>query len=166
MEPALPTRGIRCLPGGSQWHLFEQRRRPGVPYEYEAELGRLNDTLSEEQQRTIPIFGLFPTQAVSVSPDRLAWLTVQPLGTDRLRVRWCLDGFPGLVTDDEAGRRRAASLRERFDVINGEDRAIVEGIRRAAASLHAAPGRLSPLERAMWEFQRYLAARLLPSAPA
>ena len=164
VEPALPTRGIRCLEGGEQWHLFVQTRNPNVPYEYDRELGPLNPDLTPEQQREIPIFGLFPTQAVSVSPDRLAWLTVQPLGTDRFRVRWCMDAYPGLVADGPDGNAHAGQLKEAFDRINAEDRGIVESLRRNAASVHAVAGRLSPLERAMWEFQRYLARRLCATA--
>ena len=160
VEPVLSTRNIRCLPGSEQWHLFVQTRTPGVPYEYDREMGPLNTSLSAEEQRSIPITGIFPTQAISISPDRLAWLTVQPIGTERLRVRWCMDAFPGLVADGEEGEARARSLKERFDLINAEDRGIVESLRVGAASVNAAPGRLSPLERAMWDFQRYLAARL------
>jgi len=101
---------------------------------------------------------------VSVSPDRLAWLTVQPLGTDRFRVRWCMDAYPGLVADGPDGDAHARQLKEAFDRINAEDRGIVESLRRNAASVHAVAGRLSPLERAMWEFQRYLARRLCATA--
>ena len=160
VEPALPTRGIRCLEGGEQWHLFIQRRNPDVPYEYDREIGPLNADLTAEQQREIPIFGVFPTQAVSVSPDRLAWLTMQPLGVGRLRVRWCMDAYPGLVTPGPDGDAHARQLKAAFDRINAEDRDIVESLGRNAAAMHAAPGRLSPLERAMWELQRYLARRL------
>ena len=49
-----------------------------------------------------------------------------------------------------------------FNRVNNEDRDIVEGVYLGARSGLAVPGRLSWLEREIHDFQKYLAARLVP----
>lgn len=51
-------------------------------------------------------------------------------------------------------------LVEFFDVVNAEDRFVVEGIYSGAKSGFAKPGPLSWLEREIHDFERYLARRL------
>ncbi len=160
VEPVLPTRLTQPLPGEKAYTLFEQGRLPGVAYEYAETMAASNEALTEDERNKIPIFCVFPAQTVSISPERLFWLAVQPEGTQKVRVRWGVDAFPGSLPEEDAGKGRCEELRQTFELINAEDKSIIAAVRRNAHSRFATAGRLSPKEQTIWEFQRYLAARL------
>lgn len=160
VEHALPTRLSQVLQGGDGYSLYEQGRNPGVAYEYGSAMGVVNPELSSEELNTVPLFCVFPCHLVSLSPERTQWLALQPLGVDRVRVFWGVDVHPGAFPEGEEGARRAQEMRDIFDRINDEDKPIVAAIARNARALAAAPGRLSPKELTMRDFQRYLAKRL------
>lgn len=165
VEPALPTRMTRHEDeGGEGFTMFRQYRAPGVSYEYAGDMTVLNDQLTEEEQGMYPIINTFPAHVYSVSPERLFWMSLQPLGTDQVKVYWGVDVYPGSIPQGEAGEKRVADLRAAFEKINNEDKGIVESIRRNAASRHAAAGPLAPKERCLWHFQKYLARMLCGSA--
>jgi len=52
------------------------------------------------------------------------------------------------------------TLKKSFDAINAEDKPVTAAIARNANALAAQPGRLSPKETTIWDFQRYLARML------
>ncbi len=161
VEPALPTRLTRHdEPGGAAYSLYTQERRPGVSYEYDSDMAVANPALTDQERKTYPITCIYPAQVISISPERLFWMALQPIGSTRVRVRWGVDVFPGSLPDGPEGERRTADLRAAFDAINAEDKAILETLYQNAASRTATTGPLSPKERALWEFQGYLARRL------
>ena len=77
-------------------------------------------------------------------------------GVDKVRVLWGADVYPGTVPDHQR-EQYAVELHEGFDRINDEDKPIIGSIAQNAAALAAQPGRLSPKERTIWDFQKYLA---------
>ena len=156
VEPALPTRLNRYTPGGDAWFRFIQGRIGGVGYEYEETPPVLNDRLTEEERLAIPIFGIYPAHLVSLSPDRMFWLALQPRGAARVRVRWGLSVYPGAVKDEERDEQ-IIKLKAAFDAINAEDRGIIESVYRNAGANLAASGRLQDMELCVWEFGRYIA---------
>lgn len=161
VEPALPTRLTRHDDdSGDHFTMFRQYRVPGVAYEYDDDMEVANDLLSEEERGMYPIVNVFPAHIYSVSPERIFWMSLQPSGTEQVRVHWGLDAYPGSIPEGEEGDKRIADLRVAFDKINAEDKGIVQDIRRNAASQHANPGALSPKERCLWDFQKYLARML------
>ena len=165
VEHALPTRLSHVLPGSEGYCLFEQGRVPGVPYEYGSAMDSANPDLSDEESNTVVLFCVFPCHVISLSPERTFWMALQPHGVDGVRVLWGVDVFPGAFPDGEEGIRRAQELRAVFDRINEEDKPVVAAIARNARAHAATPGRLSPKELTIWEFQRYLAGRLCATPP-
>ena len=121
-----------------------------------------NQALTDEEQRKYPLACIYPAHLIAISPERLFWVSPQPIDSSHIRVRWGLDIFPGALPEGAEGEKRTAELRAAFERINDEDKGILREVRRNAASRHAAPGPLSPKERSIWEFQRYLAGRLCP----
>ena len=164
VEHALPTRSCKMVQGGDGFNLFEQYRTPGVAYEYDQPMAPVNPELTEEDRRRYSLAGIFPTHVVSVSEERLFWMAMQPLGSARVKVRWGLDAFPGAIPEGTAGERRIADLHQAFDRINGEDKPVIAGVRSNSVSRFAEAGPLSPFERTIWDFQRYLARMLCDAA--
>lgn len=160
VQPALPTKKCEILRGDEGFSLYRQGRNPGVPYEYGAAMESRNTQLSDEETNTVYLFNVFPCQVVSVTPERTFWMSLQPMGVDKVRVFWGVDVFPEFLPEGEDAEIRIAELKKSFRAINDEDKPVVAAIARNARALAAEPGRLSPKENTIWDFQRYLARRL------
>ncbi len=158
IEPAMPTRLANAMHGGEAYSLYEQGRVAGQNYERKSDIAVVNDALTEEEKNTAVLFSVFPCHVLSVTAERTFWLSLQPFGTDKVRVFWGADVFPGSVPEDpEARAAYAAELKAGFDAINDEDKPIIGSIVKNVKALAAEPGRLSPKERTIWYFQQYLA---------
>ena len=83
-----------------------------------------------------------------------------PVATDKVRVFWGVDVHPAAMPQGEEFVTRVDKLKASFHTINKEDQPITCAIARKAAALSAQPGRLSPKEQTILEFQRYLARML------
>ncbi|MFD1159301.1 aromatic ring-hydroxylating oxygenase subunit alpha [Roseovarius aestuarii] len=161
IEPAMPTRLANAMHGGEGYSLYEQGRVEGVSYERSSDMQVDNPQLTEDEKNKAVLFGVFPCHVVSVVAERTFWLSLQPYGTDKVKVHWGADVYPGSVPEDpEARAAYAEELKAGFDVINDEDKPIIGSIAQNASALAAAPGRLSPKERTVWYFQQYLARML------
>jgi len=161
IEPAMPTRLANAMHGGEAYSLYEQGRIPGASYERSSDMKVDNPNLTDDEKLKAVLFAVFPCHVVSVVAERTFWLSLQPVGTDKVKVTWGADVYPGSVPEDpEARAAYAAELKAGFDEINEEDKPIIGGIAQNAAALAASPGRLSPKERSVWYFQQYLARML------
>ncbi len=157
VEPIMPMKLTEALSGGVGYCAAKLARVPGVRYEYGEAMRNPNPKLTKDEVNSILLFGVFPTFLVSVSPERTFWMSLMPLGVDRVRAFWGLDAHPETEPEDQ---ERVEAIRQNFDVINSEDKPIVEAIAANAKALAAEPGRLSHKEYAIWDFQRYLARML------
>jgi phenylpropionate dioxygenase-like ring-hydroxylating dioxygenase large terminal subunit len=83
-----------------------------------------------------------------------------PAGVESVRVRWGVS-IPREILAG-AGDRQAVidETMALVHQVNGEDKPIVENVCNATRSPHAGQGRLSYLERNVWQFGRYLARKL------
>ncbi|MCF6433354.1 SRPBCC family protein [Leisingera sp. MMG026] len=161
IEPVMPTRLANAMHGGAAYSLYEQGRVPGKSYERNSDMQVDNPLLSDEEREKAVLSAIFPCHVMSVVAERTFWLSLQPYGTDKVKVFWGADYYPGAVPDDPEERAAyAAELKAGFDRINDEDKPIIGAIAQNARALAAAPGRLSPKERTVWYFQQYLAAQL------
>jgi choline monooxygenase len=160
IEPAMPTELANALHGGDAYSLYEQGRIPGKSYERTTHTQIKNMKLTEEEKNKALLFSVFPSHVVSVVAERTFWLSLQPHGTGQVKVLWGVDIFPGSVPDGIGKDAYASELKAGFDTINDEDKPIVSNIFQNAKASAAIPGRLSPKERTIWYFQRYLAKKL------
>ena len=160
VAPVLPTRLCEMKAGADAYSLFDQHRVPDTSFEHDQGYAPNNPNLSDEERLKVPLFAVFPTLLVSVSPERLFWVLAQPLGTERIAVRWGVDTYPGLSRDAAARDDLLTQVRATFDVINQEDKDIVRQIRRNAESRFATPGPLSTKERPLVNLAGYLARML------
>jgi len=160
VEPALPTRRAIVQPGGAAYCLYTQGRVQGVTYEHSEVMQNPNTALTDEEVSTVPLFGAYPSHVASISPERTFWMSLMPLDVARVRVNWGVDVHPDAMPQGAERKRRTDELKKSFHAINDEDKPITSAIACNASALAARPGRLSPKENTIWEFQRYLARRL------
>jgi phenylpropionate dioxygenase-like ring-hydroxylating dioxygenase large terminal subunit len=118
-----------------------------------------NRWLEGDWRRTITLASVFPTHTMQIQPDMLWYLSIQPRGTEQLAVRWAVS----IPREILAGGDRDAIVKpydELLRAVNEEDKAIISGIRRGVNFSANPQGRLSYLERNVWEFGRYYSRRL------
>ena len=109
--------------------------------------------LSAEQRHASTLFSVFPTQVASISANLLVSLSLRPMDTDRVDVRWTMSIYPG-DRDDALIRQRIDLWRE----VNREDREKLELLQKGLRSRHASDGPLAgpDLEGTIHDFHRFL----------
>ncbi len=124
-----------------------------------------NTGLEGDWRSTVTLASVFPTHTMQIQPDMLWYLSIQPRGTEQLAVRWAVS----IPREILAGGDRDAIVKpydELLRAVNDEDKAVISGIRRGVNFAGAPQGRLSYLERNVWEFGRYYSRRLTAPRPA
>lgn len=96
--------------------------------------------------------------------DRTIWFRVLPVSVDRCLVQTTTLVAPSAKADPNYAETLAAEEIMLSD-FHKEDMAIVPAVQRGLASSRAVRGRLSHLEKPIWQFQRYLAARARGTYP-
>ncbi len=117
-----------------------------------------NDRLVGEWRRMMVDFCVFPNHLVTLMPDFLWWISVQPQGVDRFQAIWGV-AIPGEVLDDvpeDEFEGWLSKLLDYMDTANDEDKILVEALFRGTRSPVLPAGTYHPLERNLWQFARYL----------
>jgi len=96
----------------------------------------------------------------SLAPDHLWYLSLQPNGTDKVKIRFGAALAPEVLAGSEDRERLIRETTEFLERVNAEDRFVVEGIYQGVKGALSKPGRLSWLERENHEFTQYLVRRL------
>ncbi|HEY0520788.1 MAG TPA: SRPBCC family protein [Ilumatobacteraceae bacterium] len=121
---------------------------------------RSNTSLDGEWRHTIVLGAVFPTHVMQLQPDWLWYLQLSPLGTGRVRVRSDVSVAPEVLADQADPHRYVTDLLALLDVVNSEDRPIVEGVFRGVQRTTLTRGPLSYFERNVYDFDRYIARSL------
>ena len=120
---------------------------------------RDNTSLTGDWRRTIVLGAVFPTHVMQLQPDWLWYLQLSPLGVDRVRIRWDVSVAPEVLADQADPDAYVTDLLDLLNMVNSEDRPIVEGVFRSVRPLMTR-GPLSYLERNVYDFDRYIARSL------
>ncbi|NXY93780.1 aromatic ring-hydroxylating dioxygenase subunit alpha [Streptomyces sp. BR123] len=159
LDPVLPGRNTEIDECDGRWFtMFTPLSDSG---QGGTGLGRRSSGSGRESRPGMLIAGIFPQFVLAVLPDSavsIRWLPTGPATHDTQITALVPPGAhstPGFSEQLSAMRARIAQVQE-------EDLVAVRGVQRGLAS-HPAPsnGRFSHLERPLWQFQRYLAERLL-----
>lgn len=132
-----------------------------------APVGRAHDTNTRLQGRaryTSVMPTIFPSHMYVLAPDHLWYLALQPDGPSRTRIRYGAAIAPEVLAAQDDRDAFIARTRAFLDVVQQEDKGVVEGIFRGAQSPLGESGPLSWLERENHEFTQYLARNLCNSS--
>jgi phenylpropionate dioxygenase-like ring-hydroxylating dioxygenase large terminal subunit len=119
-----------------------------------------NATLEGEWRHTLLLGAVFPTHVMQLQPDWLWYLQLSPLGVDRVRIRWDVSVAPEVLADQADPGAYVARLLDLLNLVNAEDRPIVEGVFRGVRGCDPGRAPLSYLERNVYDFDRYIARTL------
>ena len=119
-----------------------------------------NERLQGRWRNTSILVTIFPSHMFSLAPDHLWYLSLQPNGTDEVKIRFGAALAPEVLAASEDRERLIRETTEFLERVNAEDRFLVEGIYQGIRGALSKPGRLSWLERENHEFSQYLLRRL------
>jgi phenylpropionate dioxygenase-like ring-hydroxylating dioxygenase large terminal subunit len=117
-----------------------------------------NDRLDGEWRRMMVDFCVFPCHLVTLMPDFLWHISVQPQGIGQMRATWGVAIPPEILADTAPGDYDGwlEQLSAYMDTANDEDKILVEALYKGSASPLLPSGTFHPIERNLWQFMRYL----------
>ncbi|MEM7427833.1 MAG: SRPBCC family protein [Pseudomonadota bacterium] len=117
-----------------------------------------NELLEGEWRRMMVDFSIFPCQLITLMPDFLWWISVQPEGIGQFRAMWGLAFPPEILAEVPEAEYDdwLAAKKAYMDTANDEDKELVEALYRGSASPLLPQGMYHPLEKNLWQFMRYL----------
>jgi len=118
-----------------------------------------NTRLEGHWRKTTALLAVYPTHLITLTPGYFWYLVLQPVGTDRVHIRFGGGLAPEFIEDPKAADYMA-SLKTLLDEVNAEDKRGVETVFRGVHAPLARPGHLSHLERPNYDFARYLAEKV------
>jgi phenylpropionate dioxygenase-like ring-hydroxylating dioxygenase large terminal subunit len=157
-EPVSPTLWQAPQVGG-RGYMYQTARCRVNPERGERSFGiapQANTHLEGEWRSTGSNACVFPAHLIQVSPDFLWYMSLQPDGVGRTRIRRGLAVAPERLALEVDHDRFFAETKILFDQVNLEDRVANEAVQTGAASRFAGQGRLCSLEVHMHEFAQYL----------
>lgn len=123
-----------------------------------------NHRLEGVWRRMMVDFCVFPNHLVTLMPDYLWYISVQPHGVNSMQAIWGVAVPPEILSEvgDQALPEWLDRFRQYMDVANEEDKSLVEALHRGSASPLLPSGTYHPIERNLWQFTNYLAAMCRP----
>jgi phenylpropionate dioxygenase-like ring-hydroxylating dioxygenase large terminal subunit len=116
-------------------------------------------TLSPEHSHKSLIFIAYPLLQIAMGPGYFYWLKVLPMGAGKIDLYLDICMSPAALAAPGLDARRSELIKMICD-IHREDLDVCAAVQRAIKSGVTATGRLSHLERPLWEFYRYLGRQL------
>jgi phenylpropionate dioxygenase-like ring-hydroxylating dioxygenase large terminal subunit len=150
-----PTRLCEKIPPGEGYTGYKSHYTRKTP-----QRKPYHPDLTAEEKRYVLFFWIFPSQAVSLGPNGLGSLCLQPRGVGEVANRVTMSSF---VSDPT---KASESRLENYDLskVMAEDRAQLALVRRGLRSRYVEPNRLGPpdLEGTVWDMFQYMARNLAP----
>lgn len=152
-----PTKLCEKFESGEGYTGYRANYPPTAPFR-----GDCHPDLTEKEKSCSTLFSIFPAMVASQSSDVLAYMTLQPVGVDQVRIRWGLS-----VYDKDMSEEEIQSRVELWQAINAEDQIKLAKVQHALHSRSAVSGPLAPddFEGTIRDIYSYLARRL-QHAPA
>ena len=117
-----------------------------------------NNRLSGEWRRMMIDFCIFPCHLVTLMPDYLWYISVQPLSANRMRANWSVAVPPEVLNDisDADYDNWLNQFKDYMTIANDEDKPLVEALHQGTGSPILPTGTYHSIERNLWQFTRYL----------
>jgi phenylpropionate dioxygenase-like ring-hydroxylating dioxygenase large terminal subunit len=145
------------------WVVLRHPLRDDVPMDFVSRSGLPHfDGMTDEEKRVGSLYHVFPLNLIGTSADALRWTTILPISAGQT---WWIRHH--LVRKDALNMPNFAELmettKENGAVIAGEDVGVNTLQQIGAKSRFAKPGRLSHLEKPVWQLADYVRDRMAQS---
>lgn len=117
-----------------------------------------NKRLEGKWRRMMIDFCIFPCHLVTLMPDYLWYISVQPLGVDKMLATWGVAIPPENLNEipENEFDQWLAEFKSYMDIANEEDEELVEALHKGTRSPILPTGTYNPIERNLWQFTNYL----------
>ena len=151
LEPAFPGAVTWAEESDGPWAVLHNPTRDGGPTQA---LFPPTPGLSDAQRADFLVCCAFPSHLFAVNPDSAVWYEIVPRRVDAflLRIHVCIPKD----AEDEQGEL----LRSFVGAVNNEDIRACTQVQAGLTSRTAAAGRLSHLEKCVWQFDRFVRERV------
>jgi phenylpropionate dioxygenase-like ring-hydroxylating dioxygenase large terminal subunit len=163
-DATYPGRDSYVGEGRPAWTVLHAPAHREVPQDRLTAGFPLLGELTEQQRQEFRVYLVYPYQLLAVMPDRVYWFCLQPCAAMRTRFQAHLLLDPR-ASDDPNYAQLIEAERSFYARFNDEDIAINRMQQRGVATGAARPGRLSHLEKALWQFANYLRQQLETRPP-
>jgi phenylpropionate dioxygenase-like ring-hydroxylating dioxygenase large terminal subunit len=158
-ERTFPARMSYTEDGRMAWTVGHSPARPEVSDDVvSAGFPYLAD-LTAEERHEFRLYLIYPYHLLSLLPDRVFWFCLQPEGPARTRFQTHILVTKAAAAEPDFQEKIAAELAF-LAKVNDEDIAVNEMQQLGAATPTAVAGRLSHLEKAVWQLADYVRARV------
>lgn len=144
LEADTPTASVEVLAGGPGYNHHTMRF--------------VTTGLMKEEDNREHLSCIYPGTTFAIRPGSAIWLSILPLGCNRLRLRaW-------IARDSHAGRAAESEHEDemaRVAAFMAEDKIINTGVQKGLESGAGNRGPLHEMEKTNWQFGHYLAGKLL-----
>lgn len=117
-----------------------------------------NTRLEGRWRKTTALLALYPSHLITLTPGYFWYLSLHPQGPDKVSLLFGGGLSPEFMADPRADEY-VATLKGLLDEVNVEDRGCTEKVFRGMKADRARAGHLSYLERPIYDFMQYIAAR-------
>ena len=152
LHPMTPTRLCEKIEGGAGWTGYKAH----FDDKFEGR-SEVHPDMTEEERRMSMMFWIYPSFVAGLGPNSVTYMSLQPEGPDKVRVRWDTACRKGMSQEDAQARWDFSAA------FNSEDKPQIEDMQRGLHSRYATGGPLAPAdyEGCIWDFYHWMAARLL-----
>ncbi len=152
LHPITPTSLCRKISAPFGMTAYASGYSPSV-----GERGPYHEDLKDSERRTSVLFSVFPNLVVAIVPNVTLYIVMDPVEADRVKLRW---GLAGTISDPD--HPDVIAYRDLCFAFNAEDREQLEGVQRGMKTRFFHSGPLAPpdYEGTIWDFLRYMAAKL------
>lgn len=156
-EPIMPCRLTRYEEVDGPYNLFYMPYAPGIDFlaSYPTVPG-----LSGEACTTAVVVNVFPYFHLLIDPTSVMWLDMDIRGVNDHDCHWRMMLPPSSARLDGFEARKAEAQRL-IGAVWEEDFSACAGVRKGAGSRHAVQGRMSHMEKSVYQFQNWMLDRYL-----
>jgi phenylpropionate dioxygenase-like ring-hydroxylating dioxygenase large terminal subunit len=151
-----PASGTYAEDSDGPYAILRNPARPDV--EIGTELPQVAG-LTDDLQSLLFVAAVFPYHLFAVTPDLLTYYQIEPRTVDHFILRIFVCALPEAL-DDPARAAALESAREFVNRVHLQDIVACSGVQAGYRSTTARPGRYSHLEKALWQFHRWVLDRL------
>ena len=122
-----------------------------------------NTNLKGEWRRMMVDFCVFPNHLITLMPDYLWYISVQPISIGKFKATWGFAMPPENLADisDKDFEKWRSGMLDYMNLANNEDKILVEALYSGTSSSNLPMGTFHPIERNLWQFIKYLAKKTL-----
>jgi phenylpropionate dioxygenase-like ring-hydroxylating dioxygenase large terminal subunit len=152
LQPFFPAQITSHDDNDGPWiyHRIPTKDRTPLPSQFP-----VPDDMPADQRSELTVVSVFPLLLIALQPDEMNYMQIIPQAHDRHLVRWWICHRPDAL-DNPGYADKVAGSKAILDAIHKQDIDACRAVWKGVQSKYAQPGRLSHLEKGVWQFNEWM----------